>query len=493
MTSAKELNREQLEQLDKSELIEIILFMQQHIHMLEQQLAAQSTEVQKLKAQLAKDSRTSSKPPSSDGLQKKTRKSQSLRQKQGRTSGGQPGHQGRTLTQVTEPDHKEVHTVCTCAECAADLRDVAVEAVECRQVFDIPPVLIEVTEHQAEIKTCPQCGAQVKGQFPADVTQPVQYGNRIKAQASYLNIYQLLPWARACEMIGDFYGHQPAEALIQQANAAVQEHIAPSLVTISRYLLASPVVHFDESGLRVENALHWLHVASTAWFTYYTVHRKRGQDGMAAMGILPTFTGKAMHDCWSPYFSFENCQHVLCNAHHLRDLLFITEQYQQDWATQMSRLLLDIKAEVEASPPEATALPVDRLRYFEERYDETLLQGLAANPPPETPAPKQHGRKKQSPPKNLLDRLQARKAQVLAFMYDFRVPFDNNLAERDVRMVKIKQKVSGAFRTTSGAETFCAIRSYISTVRKHDRNVIDAIFDALSGRPFIPSLSPQTT
>jgi transposase len=328
MTSAKELNREQLEQLDKSELIEIILFMQQHIHMLEQQLAAHSAAVQKLKAQLAKDSRTSSKPPSSAGLQKKTRKTQSLRQKQGRTSGGQPGHPGRTLTQVAEPDHTEVHLVCTCPACAADLRAVEAEAVERRQVFDIPPVLIEVTEHQAEIKTCPQCGAQVKGQFPADVTQPVQYGHRIQAQASYLNIYQLLPWARACEVLGDFYGHPPAEALLQQANAAVQAHIAPRLVTISRYWRASPVVHFDESGMRVENALHWLHGASTAGLTYYTVHRKRGHDGMEAMGILPAFTGKAMHDCWAPYFAFENCQHVLCNAHHLRDLLFITEQYQ---------------------------------------------------------------------------------------------------------------------------------------------------------------------
>ena len=239
--------------------------------------------------------------------------------------------------------------------------------------------------------------------------------------------------------------------------------------------------------------MHWLHVASTAWLTYYTVQRKRGQDGMAAMGILPTFTGKAMHDCWSPYFAFENCQHVLCNAHHLRDLLFITEQYQQDWAMQMSQLLLDIKAEVNASPPEAHALPLHRLCHFEERYDAILIQGFTANPPAETPAPKKRGRKQQSPPKNLLDRLQERKTQVLAFMYDFRVPFDNNLAERDVRMVKVKQKVSGAFRTSSGAETFCAIRSYISTVRKHGRNVIAAIFDALSGNPFIPAFCSQTT
>ncbi len=489
----KELKREELEQLDKSELIEIILLMQQHIHLLEQQIATHSAEIQKLKAQLSKDSRTSSKPPSSDGVRKRTRKTQSLRQKQGRSSGGQPGHTGKTLTQVAEPDYQEIHAVCSCPKCAADLRDVEVEALERRQVFDIPPVRIAVTEHQAEIKTCPQCGAHVKGQFPTDVTQPVQYGHRLKAQASYLNIYQLLPWARICEVMGDFCRHQPAEALILQANAAVQAGMAPSLATISQSLRGSPVVHFDESGLRVENALHWLHVASTAWLTYYTVQRKRGQEGMATMGILPTFTGKAMHDCWPPYFAFENCQHVLCNAHHLRDLLFITEQYHQVWATQMSQLLLEIKAEVDASPPEACALPLNRLGHFAERYNAIPIQGFTANPPAETPAPQKRGRKQQSPPKNLLDRLQERKTQVLAFMYDFRVPFDNNLAERDVRMVKVKQKVFGAFRTTAGAETFCAIRSYISTVRKHGRNVIAAIFDALSGNPFIPAFCSQTT
>ena len=483
-----ELKREQLEQLEKSELIEIILLMQQHIEVLEQQLRMQAAELQKLKDQLAKDSRTSSKPPSSDGVKKKARQPRSLRKQTGRKSGGQPGHAGRTLTQVTAPDHTEVHPACVCPQCAADLQAVEVQRVERRQVFDIPPVRVEVTEHQAEVKTCPQCGAQVKGQFPPDVTQPVQYGNRIQAQASYLNTYQLLPWARVCELLDDFYGHEPAEALVQQANASVQAQIVPSLNAIQQLLRAAPVVHFDESGLRVESAPHWLHVASTAELTYYIVHRKRGQDGMHALGILPFFTGQAVHDCWVPYFTFDTCHHALCNAHQLRDLLFITEQYQQAWAADMSTLLLDIKAEIATLSPEATLLPEDRVRYFEARYDEIVAQGLAANPPPleEPPAPQKRGRKKQSPPKNLLDRFQQRKDQILAFMYDLRVPFDNNLAERDVRMIKVKQKVSGAFRTPSGANTFCAIRSYISTVRKHQRNVMDAIFDALTGHPFIP-------
>jgi transposase len=207
---------------------------------------------------------------------------------------------------------------------------------------------------------------------------------------------------------------------------------------------------------------------------------------MKAAGILSEFKGRAVHDHWQSYFTFKNCQHALCNAHHLRELQFVVDQYKQEWAQGMMQLLLDIKAEVDAALPEQMSLPPERLAHFEQRYDKLIAQGLATNPPPANPPPKRRGRKKQSPPKNLLDRLQQRKRQVLAFMYDFRVPFDNNLAERDVRMVKVKQKVSGAFRTRAGAEIFCAIRSYISTARKQGQNVIDALHSALMGNPFIP-------
>jgi transposase len=484
MMSPLDLDSNQLAELDKETLISIILTLQEQVRQLQETLVEQAATIQAMRDQLAKDSRNSGKPPSSDGLKKP--RTRSLRKKSGRRSGGQKGHRGHTLKMVEQPDHIQVHEASMCLHCATELQSVEPCGYEKRQVFDVPPVRIAVTEHQAEVKTCPGCGQQVKGDFPSGVTQPVQYGPRLKAQASYLNNYQLIPLARTCELLGHFYGHTPTEAFVLDANATLVDQAEPSLAAIQQQLLAADVAHFDESGLRVEGQLNWLHVASTHLVTYYAVHPKRGREGMKAIGILPGFEGQAVHDHWKSYFTFDNCQHALCNAHHLRELQFVVDQYQQSWAQEMTQLLLDIKAEVDATPLHQTALSPQLLAHFEQRYAELIAQGLEANPPPADPPPKKRGRKKQSPPKNLLDRLQQYKPQVLAFMYDFRVPFDNNLAERDVRMVKVKQKVSGAFRTRTGAETFCAIRSYISTVRKHGQNAIDAIHDALIGNPFIP-------
>ncbi len=469
MISVKKINRQQLEVLDKESLINTVLTLAERI--------------QKLEDQLAKTSRNSGKPPSSDGLKKP--KTRSLRKKSQRKSGGQPGHKGHTLQMVAEPTYVIPHQLNHCSDCGVSLEDVPVSRVEKRQVFDIPPVEVEVFEHQAEIKQCPCCQKEVKASFPANVSQPVQYGNRLRAQISYLNNYQLLPWQRTCDLIEDFYQHRPAQGLISSSNQQLEEGIDLSLTEIWRQLQQANVVNFDESGVRVVGKLHWLHVASTPELTYYGVDPKRGKEGMDNVGILPEFKGRAIHDHWKSYFSYDECQHGLCNAHHLRELDFIVEQYEQSWAEEMAQLLLDIKTEVEQLSDDQPALSADRLEAHSQQYDKLIDQGLEANPQPPQPAGKR-GPKKQTPPKNLLDRLQKNKPETLAFMYDRRVPFDNNLAERDVRMVKIKQKVSGSFRTLPGAETFCAIRSYISTVRKHGHNVIHEIYNAFNGNPFIP-------
>lgn len=478
MNQAETLERSQLEQWDKSTLIELIMVLQA-------QLVEQGKQIQKLSDQIAKNSQNSSKPPGSDGLKKL--KTKSLRPRGEKRYGGQPGHKGDTLQMVTAPDAIIEHPVTSCPHCQADLSQVEAAGYAKRQVFDIPEVQFEVTEHRVAIKECPGCGVVIQGAFPESVSQPTQYGPRIKAQASYLNTYHFIPLARTVELLTDFYGQAPSEAALLDTNQQAVAQIQPTLTTIKEQLIAADVAHFDESGLRVAGKLQWLHVASTPTLTFYQVDAKRGQGGMRTAGILPQFQGTAVHDHWAAYLAFDQCQHAFCNAHHLRELQFIVEQYQQPWAADMALLLRTLKQEVDGSPASATALPGERLTYFTAEYDKLIAKGLSANPATDQPAVSKRGRPKQSPPKNLLDRLQTHKAGVLAFMTDFRIPFDNNQAERDVRMIKVKQKVSGSFRTTAGADTFCALRTYLSTARKQGVNAIDALFNAFLGQPFLPS------
>lgn len=487
--SLKGVTREQLRQLDKETLIDLLSAALTRIDELEQQVVEQNERIQKLADQLAKNSQNSGKPPSSDGLKKP--KTKSLRQPSGKSKGGQKGHKGQTLEMVSNPHHREVQSLTICPHCAHDLSQIPAIDHEKRQLFDLPPIEIEVTEYQAEIKHCPYCQKQAKATFPEPVIAPVQYGPRLKAQAVYLNQYQLLPWARTCEAFGDLYNHQPAEAFLQESLQSCQERIMPALAEIKKLLKTEDVAHFDETGMRVLGKLHWVHVASTSGLTYYDVHERRGQIGMRDIGILPEFTGRAIHDHFKSYGQFRNCLHGFCNAHHLRELQFISDQYQQSWAAQMSQLLLDIKTAVARAPATNRSLSPHQCKQFTDSYDEILAEGFALNLVPEKTGKK--GRPKQTPPKNLLDRLEKHQQQVLAFMYDFRVPFTNNLAERDVRMVKVKEKISGSFRTMNGAKIFCAIRSYISTVRKQGINVLDALEFALCGIPFLPSAYEGTT
>lgn len=345
-----------------------------------------------------------------------------------------------------------------------------------------------VTEHQSEVKSCVGCGRVVKAVFPKGVENHVQYGVVVQAQMAYLSTYQLLPTARLVELIADFYGQSLSQDTVLGVLETLAQAVQPSLAGIRRALLKSDLMHADETGLRVSDKTQWLHVLSTPDLTYYGVQPKRGQIALRQIGLVPAFKGILLHDAYASYWVFEHCQHALCNAHILRELRFLHEEQGQTWAGELKNLLVNMKKAVE-NAAEWGRLEPQVLDSFTQDYRELLAAGWLANPPPEKPDLPKRGRLKQSTAQNLLQRLAQYQAAVLAFIHDFRVPFDNNLAERDLRMMKVKLKISGAFRTQRGAEIFADLRSYISTVRKQGLNVLVAIQNALLAQPFIPSAS----
>ena len=476
------VTREEIEIAYNAGLEAVIALIEQ----LMQQNAALIKRVENLEARLNKDSHNSHKPPSSDGYSKPPR-TQSQRKKTGRRSGGQPGHSGTTLEMVAQPDTVIEHRAERCQGCGAALVDRATEVVERRQVFDLPPSEMEVTEHRSMRTVCGCCGCETAGAFPTHVSQPVQYGAGVKSLLVYWHAQQLLPLERSCEVMSDVLGVSPSAGTLVNAVSQCAERLIPVEAQIKDAILACQVVHFDETGMRIEAKLHWLHEAGTPTLTYYHVHPKRGRKALDAIGILPAFEGIALHDAYASYWQYD-CQHALCNAHLLRDLTAIEEQTGQSWPREVKSLLIEIKDEVERRRQRGGQRLDWKLRGdYERRYADLLARGQQAHPPPQK-VDRLRGRPKQTPARNLLDRLDAHRKSVLAFMYDFRVPFDNNLAERDLRMMKVKQKISGCFRSFQGAEHFCRIRAYISTLRKQGLPILHALRALFEGSIVMPAL-----
>ena len=430
-------------------------------------LRAQNAE---LRRRLDQDSSTSSKPPSSDGLKKKPRIAGSLRGRSGRLSGGQTGHKGDTLRQTATPDFVIAHEAWTCVHCSARLTRAMREAEERRQVFDLPERRIEIIEHRAAVYACAHCGLRTRASFPDEVKAPTQYGPRFRAAAVYLNLGQLIPEDRVAQVMADLFGAARfCPMSLTRWVAAKARAFAPVTARIAQLAASAPVRCLDETGLRVAGKNHWLHTVAADALTFYRVSRKRSDLPRELVG------GVVVHDGLKGYYDIEGAAHALCNAHHLRELKALIEIDGETWAEAMRDLLLEAhRAVEEAKQRDQTALPAQKLEAFYARYWETLRAGLAYHRSlPRLPRhPSNHGRDRRRPGQNLLIRLHRFKDDVLRFLIDFSVPFTNNLAEQALRMMKVKMKISGAFRTFEAACDFAALRSILATARKRDWNIL---------------------
>jgi transposase len=464
---------ERLSVAEKEDLIRELWPLRALVRQLSEQVAALTLKVADLEGRLAQNSRNSSKPPSSDGLNRPKPKSQ--RKAGQKPSGGQKGHPGGTLKKAECPDRIEAHgPPGHCDVCHRPLVDTVV--VETRQVFDIPALHHVVTEHQVLEARCP-CGQVHRGTFPAEVVAPVQYGPRIKAAVVSLTHHHMMPVARTGALMGDLFGLPLSDATVLAMSTEAGRRLTPIVATMGEVLKTAPIAHADETGMKVSGKLHWLHVLATTLLTWIGCHPNRGRKAFDAFGILTEFVGTLIHDGWKPYRDLA-CRHALCNAHHLRELTYVFEEMGQTWAADMINLLVAACHEVGVA---GGPLSAARITHYRAAYAQILADGEAANP--RAPPSGKRGRTKQSKALNLLDRLHLYADDVWRFMTDHHVPFSNNTAEQAVRMPKVKQKISGGFRTQAGLETFCTIRSYLATLNKQGNNLFQALTLTFQGSP----------
>ena len=435
----------------------------------------------------AQNSRNSSRPPSTD--RPESPKPKSLRKKSGRKTGGQPGHPGRTLHPSDTPQHLQIHPCLECA-CGEDLSRQPAVDFQRRQVFDLPSLTLECTEHRAEIKDCPCCHQPCTAPFPADLKAPVQYGKNFRALLAYLYDAQEGASLRIGEMCGEMFGYAVSEATLQAARQEQHDALESFENRLVEILPQEPIPHADETSVPINKVNHWLHVLCTPLLTFFAIHPRRGQEAIRAIGIIPKFTGWLMHDFLSSYLSFENCWHTFCKSHLLREWVFLFEQHQQAWAKNLHDLFLAMLKSVSALKAR-DGLPTKRqFRRWQKQYRKILRAGRRANPI--TPQQRARKRLKQSKAQNLLDRLEEYDDHILAFLWELDLPFTNNEAERAFRMIKVRVKISGCFRTLDGARRHARIRSYISTLRKHGRPVLQHLRLALDGHPFLPQGAKST-
>jgi transposase len=467
---------------EKDEVIhalwDVVTGLRQEVVGLKAEVASLKAEVADLRGQLAKNSRNSSIPSSAEGL----KKTKSMRKKGSRPPGGQPGHTGSTLKQVAQPDHVVDHPLPeVCDACGESLTGQA--TTECRQVFDLPPVTMEVTEHRRHALRC-TCGKLHRSEFPAEVTAPAQYGPGVKALAVYLTQHHMLPVARTANVLADLYGVPISAGTVQAMIGEAGARLVPTVACIADAVAQADVAGADESGFRVAGKLNWLHTAVTEALTWLGLHAKRGKVAFTDFGLLYRLTGTLIHDGWASYREL-SCAHALCNAHHLRELTFVHEECGQAWAKRMIDLL--VAAHHETVATNGKPLTAMRLQIIRANFAAILAEAAIANP--EKPASGRRGRTAQSVPFNLYRRLRDHADDALRFTTNPLVPFSNNLAEQAIRMPKVKHKIAGCFRTTEGAQAFCTIRSYLATLQKQHFDLFPSLVQVFKGNVPQPRFS----